>query len=81
MVRRGDSGGLWGRCVDVVDEAMVDLRRLCAIGHPATVNNELVRDLVSPWNQDWCFEAIRLAGEAERGRPLYTEMWCGGTDE
>jgi hypothetical protein len=41
---------LWGRSVDVVDEAMVDLRRLCVVRHPTTVNDVLVRNLVLPWN-------------------------------
>ena len=72
---------LWRCGVHIVDEAMVDLCGLGIVGHPATIDDELVGDLVSPWNEDGCFKTIRLAGEPERGRPLYAEMWCGGADE
>jgi hypothetical protein len=46
---------------------VIDLCGLGIVGHPATVNDELVCDLVSPWDVDCgSFEAIGLAGEVER---------------
>lgn len=60
---------------------MINLRGLGIIGHPATIDDELVRDLVFPWNEDGGFETIGLAGEAKRGGPLEAEMWCGGNDK
>jgi len=42
--------GLWRCGVYVIDEAIVDLCRLCVVGHPATVNDKLVSDLVFPSN-------------------------------
>ena len=60
---------------------MINLCGLVIVGHPATIDDELVRDLVFPWNENRCFETIRLAGEAKRGRPLQAEMWCGGNDK
>lgn len=49
---------------------MIDLRGLGIVGHPATIDDELVRDLVFPWNENRGLETIGLAGEAKRGRPL-----------
>jgi hypothetical protein len=60
---------------------MIDLCGLGIVGQPATINDELVRDLVFPWNGDRGFKTIGFAGEAKRGRPLYVEMWCRGKDE
>jgi hypothetical protein len=44
---------------------MINLCGLVIVGHPATIDDELVRDLVFPWNED-SFETIGLAGEAKR---------------
>jgi len=62
--------GLWGRSVHIVNETMINLCGLGIVGHPAAVDDELVRYLVFPWNEDRGFETIGLAGEAKRGRPL-----------
>jgi hypothetical protein len=49
---------------------MIDHFGLGIVGHPATINDELVLDRVFPWNKDRGFKTIGLAGEANRGRPL-----------
>jgi hypothetical protein len=44
----------------------MDLSGLGIVGHPATVDDKLVGDLVSPWNEDGgSFKTIGLAGEAK----------------
>jgi hypothetical protein len=60
---------------------MIDLCGLGVVGHPATINDKLVCNLVFPWNEDRGFKTIGLAGEANRGRPLDAEMWFRGEDE
>jgi hypothetical protein len=60
---------------------MIDHFGLGIVGHPATINNELVLNRVFPWNEDRGFKTIGFAGEANRGRPLYAEMWCRRKDE
>jgi hypothetical protein len=54
----------------MANEAMINLCGLGIVDHPATIDDELVRDLVFPWNEDRGFETIGLAGEAKRGGPL-----------
>jgi hypothetical protein len=60
---------------------MIDPCGLGIVGHPATIDDELVHDTVLPWNEDRGFKTIGLAGEAKRGRPLYAEMRFRGKDE
>jgi hypothetical protein len=54
------------RCTHV-DKAVIDLSRLGIVGHPATIDDELVCHLVSLWDEDrGRFKAIGLAAGAER---------------
>jgi hypothetical protein len=56
----------WGRSVHIVYKATINLCGLVIVDHPAIIEDELVRDLVFPWNEDRGFETIGLAGEAKR---------------
>jgi hypothetical protein len=66
--------GLWRSGVDIVDKAVIDLCGLGIVGHPATIDDELVCHLVSPWDEEGgSFKAIGLAGEAKRGPTVYRD--------
>ena len=48
------------------DKAVINLGRLGTFGNPATIEDELVCHLVSPWDEDReRFKAIELAGEVK----------------
>ena len=51
-----DSGIGGGRSLHIVNEAMINLCGVGIVSRPATVNNELVCDLVFPWDEDRGFE-------------------------
>jgi hypothetical protein len=63
----GSGYGRTGVGGDIDDKATISLGRLGIVGHPATIDDELVCHLVSLWDEDrGGFKAIGLVGEVER---------------